>query len=154
MVLGWVCQEYPWEPVQKSQSFFSWRGWEKAVGIGPCRREGNISPPGQLGGFWPRSQLLLSLGKRPACQVVADPAGAVGTVTSVPKVPLDAVGAAGCGRPAYPPHSRVVNGKDAAPYSWPWQISLQYERDGVFRHTCGGTLITPDWVMTAAHCIS
>uniref|UniRef100_A0A8C8S860 Peptidase S1 domain-containing protein n=1 Tax=Pelusios castaneus TaxID=367368 RepID=A0A8C8S860_9SAUR len=36
----------------------------------------------------------------------------------------------------------------------PWQISLQYERDGAFYHTCGGTLITPIWVMTAAHCIS
>nr|XP_047904584.1 chymotrypsin-like elastase family member 3B [Anser cygnoides] len=52
------------------------------------------------------------------------------------------------------PQSRVVNGEDAVPYSWPWQISLQYERDGTFRHTCGGTLIAPDWVMTAAHCIS
>ncbi|CAM9754562.1 unnamed protein product [Bubo scandiacus] len=52
------------------------------------------------------------------------------------------------------PDSRVVNGEDAKPYSWPWQISLQYERDGTFRHTCGGSLIAPDWVMTAAHCIS
>uniref|UniRef100_A0A8B9ZEM0 Peptidase S1 domain-containing protein n=1 Tax=Anas platyrhynchos TaxID=8839 RepID=A0A8B9ZEM0_ANAPL len=41
------------------------------------------------------------------------------------------------------PQSRVVNGEDAVPYSWPWQISLQYERDGTFRHTCGGTLIAP-----------
>ncbi|XP_064027816.1 chymotrypsin-like elastase family member 3B [Pogoniulus pusillus] len=52
------------------------------------------------------------------------------------------------------PDSRVVNGEDAVPYSWPWQISLQYERDGTYRHTCGGTLIAANWVMTAAHCIS
>ena len=34
------------------------------------------------------------------------------------------------------------------------QISLQYEKNGVFHHTCGGTLIARDWVMTAGHCIS
>ncbi|XP_042712178.2 chymotrypsin-like elastase family member 3B isoform X1 [Chrysemys picta bellii] len=63
-------------------------------------------------------------------------------------------GAHGCGIPTYSPHTRVVNGEDAVPYSWPWQISLQYEKDGAFYHTCGGTLIAPTWVMTAAHCIS
>ncbi|XP_007491282.1 chymotrypsin-like elastase family member 3B [Monodelphis domestica] len=62
--------------------------------------------------------------------------------------------ASGCGQPAYSPNSRVVNGEDAVPYSWPWQISLQYESNGAFHHTCGGSLIAPDWVMTAAHCIS
>uniref|UniRef100_A0A8C8SC19 Peptidase S1 domain-containing protein n=1 Tax=Pelusios castaneus TaxID=367368 RepID=A0A8C8SC19_9SAUR len=61
--------------------------------------------------------------------------------------------------PAHSPSSAQQKGlvpllPDAVPYSWPWQISLQYERDGTFRHTCGGTLIAPNWVMTAAHCIS
>ncbi|XP_034025345.1 elastase 3 like [Thalassophryne amazonica] len=63
--------------------------------------------------------------------------------------------ALGCGTPPIEPlASRVVNGVDAKPHSWPWQISLQYERDGVWRHTCGGSLIANNWVMTAAHCIN
>ncbi|XP_075762501.1 proproteinase E-like [Pelodiscus sinensis] len=67
---------------------------------------------------------------------------------------LLAAGALSCGTPIYAPSTRVVNGEDTVPHSWPWQISLQYEKDGAFRHTCGGTLIAPAWVMTAAHCIS
>ncbi|KFU95327.1 Chymotrypsin-like elastase family member 2A, partial [Chaetura pelagica] len=61
----------------------------------------------------------------------------------------------GCGVPAIPPSvSRVVGGENARPYSWPWQASLQYLSNGKWRHTCGGTLIATNWVMTAAHCIS
>ncbi|NWI07918.1 CTRC protein, partial [Tichodroma muraria] len=61
----------------------------------------------------------------------------------------------GCGQPAVPPQlsSRVVGGEDAVAHSWPWQISLQYSRSGSWHHTCGGTLIAPQWVLTAAHCI-
>uniref|UniRef100_A0A8C0A3R2 Peptidase S1 domain-containing protein n=1 Tax=Bos mutus grunniens TaxID=30521 RepID=A0A8C0A3R2_BOSMU len=60
----------------------------------------------------------------------------------------------GFSQPFSRPSSRVVNGEDAVPYSWPWQVSLQYEKDGAFHHTCGGSLIAPDWVVTAGHCIS
>ncbi|KAM8850640.1 proproteinase E-like isoform 2-T2 [Spinachia spinachia] len=56
----------------------------------------------------------------------------------------------GCGVPGYQPNtSRVVDGEEARPYSWPWQVSLES-----FFPTCGGTLIAPDWVLTAAHCIT
>uniref|UniRef100_A0A8D2PYH5 pancreatic elastase II n=1 Tax=Varanus komodoensis TaxID=61221 RepID=A0A8D2PYH5_VARKO len=61
---------------------------------------------------------------------------------------------ASCGDPIYPPIvSRVVGGEDARQNSWPWQASLQYLSSGKWRHTCGGTLIATNWVMTAAHCI-
>ncbi|XP_048873187.1 elastase 2 like [Brienomyrus brachyistius] len=64
-------------------------------------------------------------------------------------------GAYGCGLPTFPPIlTRVVGGEDARPHSWPWQISLQYLNNGEWRHTCGGTLISSDWVLTAAHCIN
>ncbi|XP_053546311.1 chymotrypsin-like elastase family member 2A [Bombina bombina] len=64
-------------------------------------------------------------------------------------------GASGCGVPAVQPAvSRVVNGEEAVPNSWPWQVSLQYIYNGYWYHTCGGSLIAADWVLTAAHCIS
>jgi len=53
-----------------------------------------------------------------------------------------------CGKPAIP-GVRVIAGKDAVRGSWPWQILLSYGG----RPMCGGTLISPNWVVTAAHCV-
>uniref|UniRef100_A0A8C9FKK4 chymotrypsin n=1 Tax=Pavo cristatus TaxID=9049 RepID=A0A8C9FKK4_PAVCR len=59
----------------------------------------------------------------------------------------------GCGVPAITPvirgYNRIVNGEPAVPGSWPWQVSLQ--RYGNY-HFCGGSLISEEWVVTAAHC--
>ncbi|XP_059259130.1 chymotrypsin-like elastase family member 1 isoform X2 [Mustela nigripes] len=50
-------------------------------------------------------------------------------------------------------NARVVGGTEARRNSWPSQISLQYLSGGRWYHTCGGTLIKQNWVMTAAHCV-
>ncbi|XP_014245627.1 plasma kallikrein-like isoform X2 [Cimex lectularius] len=50
---------------------------------------------------------------------------------------------------------RIVNGKPSRSGSWPWQVSLQvlHPKYGLISHWCGGVLIDPHWVLTAAHCI-
>uniref|UniRef100_A0A673Z7W3 Transmembrane serine protease 13b n=1 Tax=Salmo trutta TaxID=8032 RepID=A0A673Z7W3_SALTR len=50
-----------------------------------------------------------------------------------------------CGRQQ---SSRIIRGSAANLGDWPWQVSLHFRGF----HTCGGTLVAPDFVVTAAHC--
>ncbi|XP_043935380.1 transmembrane protease serine 4-like [Protopterus annectens] len=43
---------------------------------------------------------------------------------------------------------RIVGGDDTTIERWPWQVSLQYNGN----HVCGGSIINPLWIVTAAHC--
>jgi len=58
-----------------------------------------------------------------------------------------------CGSPAIKPDTStsIVGGKDVIPYSWPWQVLLVLKSNGMLE--CGGSLISPQWVMTAGHCV-
>ncbi|KAM9541519.1 tryptase-2-like isoform 4-T4 [Salvelinus alpinus] len=48
--------------------------------------------------------------------------------------------------------SSIVGGKDAQKGSWPWIAYLLITDDTGF-FSCGGSLLTEEWVLTAAHCV-
>lgn len=46
-------------------------------------------------------------------------------------------------------HGRIVGGFKTTIEENPWQVSLMIEGD----HFCGGTIISPKWIVTAVHCV-
>ncbi|VDD81513.1 unnamed protein product [Mesocestoides corti] len=60
--------------------------------------------------------------------------------------------------------TKILGGKEARPHSWPWQAALyvspiesggRLSRSTVVESPfCGATLIAPNWLITAAHCLS
>ncbi|XP_077303196.1 serine protease 33-like [Lithobates pipiens] len=53
-----------------------------------------------------------------------------------------------CGFPGV--SNRIVGGTDSVNHEWPWQVNVYYRG----QQNCGGSLISSQWVLTAAHCFS
>ncbi|KAM7367456.1 hypothetical protein PAMP_015356 [Pampus punctatissimus] len=44
--------------------------------------------------------------------------------------------------------TRIIGGQEAWAHSWPWQVSLRFTS----MPACGGAVLSPLWVLSAAHC--
>ncbi len=73
---------------------------------------------------------------------------------------LAALALAASASPATAASTSVVNGKITTISEWPWQVAItEVQRPGQKRSPrarffCGGSLITPDLVITAGHCVA
>ncbi|XP_060137223.1 serine protease 27 [Zootoca vivipara] len=53
-----------------------------------------------------------------------------------------------CGQPEVKHTARLIGWQEADEGEWPWTVSIRRNR----LHVCGGSLISSQWVVTAAHC--
>ncbi|CRK98407.1 CLUMA_CG011764, isoform B [Clunio marinus] len=45
---------------------------------------------------------------------------------------------------------KIIGGKSSRRAQWPWQVAILNRYKEAF---CGGTLISPNWILTASHCV-
>ncbi|XP_062131785.1 chymotrypsin-2-like isoform X2 [Drosophila sulfurigaster albostrigata] len=54
----------------------------------------------------------------------------------------------------YSPSNRIINGENAVPKQFPYQVYLEGRINYDWKTSCGGVIISNRTVLTAAHCIS
>lgn len=61
-----------------------------------------------------------------------------------------------CGvpEPGFEFSERIIGGKPVTPNAWPWMLAIETDDGSEFRLHCGGVIISENWALTAAHCIT
>ncbi|XP_006893099.1 PREDICTED: serine protease 42 [Elephantulus edwardii] len=140
-------------PQQPQGSLTRAEGQERPPGGAVRRPEPRLvamaAPGGPLGGAGPLALLLVLLLLGPGLGEAPGGTQVPGTTRQSPpphsSLPPFNFPPAGCGHPEV----KIVGGEDSQEGEWPWQVSLRIRH----KHVCGGSLISHQWVLSAAHCI-
>uniref|UniRef100_A0A673N960 Transmembrane protease serine 13-like n=1 Tax=Sinocyclocheilus rhinocerous TaxID=307959 RepID=A0A673N960_9TELE len=116
------------------------QGWNKNIADQTCQQLG-FRQSYEVGVLNTSSSTFQSLNSQFTNTIQAS----VDTSTSCPGQQTVSLKCSKCGKP---PGSRIIGGNAAADGQWPWQASLHFQGS----HSCGGTLVAPDFIITAAHC--
>ncbi|XP_043095485.1 transmembrane protease serine 13b isoform X2 [Puntigrus tetrazona] len=116
------------------------QGWNKDIADQTCQQLG-FRQSYEVGFLNTSSFTFQSLNSQFTSTIQAS----VNTSTSCPGQQTVSLQCSKCGKP---PGSRIIGGNAAADGQWPWQASLHFQGS----HTCGGSLVAPDFIITAAHC--
>ncbi|KAF0876160.1 OVCH1 protein, partial [Crocuta crocuta] len=87
--------------------------------------------------------------------LLSDSSNQVGSTSSPKANPVSSAKAIPYGICGIPPFRlwwlsrRTVAGEEACPHCWPWQVGVRFRGS----HQCGGAILSPTWILTAAHCV-
>ncbi|KAJ6653977.1 hypothetical protein lerEdw1_007609 [Lerista edwardsae] len=131
----------------------SWRpvcheSWDISLGTGICRQLGHLRLTHHKGVNLTDVKLDST---QEFVQVSPDWKGSIEATWQIrkrcPSGRIVALKCSECGT-----HSKalqVAEGKPNALVHWPWQVSLSANA----QHQCTGSLLSPEWILTAAHCV-
>ncbi|XP_042564571.1 transmembrane protease serine 13a, partial [Clupea harengus] len=119
-----------------------YQGWDRSFADQTCAQLG-FRRSYQLSAQAGQQSIAVSLTGKDASRPLH---GLVNVSATCPDEKVVSLQCVNCGRQQSA--SRIIGGSVAKVGQWPWQVSLHL----LGSHVCGGTLISPDFVVTAAHC--